>query len=226
MNGIDAIAKKYNLPVIKVPIEYVYLINNNSNNNNNDKKENKYEVSEVEKNKIKEMIKESETNSTKEDIITQMKWKLISYISKEEEGVDKVMLGTNASRTAANLVSFTCKGRGFALPNYLSTSYSLNDVTFIYPMRDFLAKEVGIYNHLHKIIPVNVITLHTKTNTKWSIDHLSQHFIESLQVEFYHTVHTLLKSSSKLYTPSSSIQIHCSLCSKYVIFILLYFILY
>ena len=151
------------------------------------------------------------------------------------------MVGTSASRIATNLISFTCKGRGFALPDELAAMATKfngiemqkcvkiknKGVSFLRPLRDYLSKEIAIYNRHCNLTNPMIVTFDTKGNAKFSIDHLAESkinkkykefifrgFIENLQVEFLHTVHTLLRSSSKLYTPQQTVDFRCAICAR------------
>ncbi len=86
------------------------------------------------------------------------------------------------------------------------------------PMREFVGKEIASYNFYHKISPVFVPTFGTKAGPKFSINQLCEDFIEGLQAEFGHTIHTLLKSGTKLVIPQETSEsdklYRCSLCSS------------
>jgi len=84
-------------------------------------------------------------------------------------------------------------------------------------MREFLTKEIAIFNRFKHLECVTPIELDTKSNPKFSIDHLSEGFIEGLQSDFPHTVHTLLRSGGKLCLPVSAAKLErCSLCNSVV----------
>lgn len=86
-------------------------------------------------------------------------------------------------------------------------------------MKNFLKKEIAIYNHFKKLEIVLIPNFSTKTSSNFSIDRLCEEFVENLQNDFFHTVHTLLRSGDKLSTPEvnsyESYLLTCIFCSRY-----------
>ncbi len=137
--------------------------------------------------KLRKLCSSSVTNTAKEDLLAYLRTTLLAYYAKREgyitcdcihsfhDRFDKVLLGSSASRLAVQLISLTCKGRGFSLPDELAAiETKFNDVSFLRPMRDFLGKEIAIYNRYKKIEPLIVPSLDTMAPLKFSIDHLSE----------------------------------------------------
>lgn len=82
-----------------------------------------------------------------------MKQQLMLYWSVRI-GYDKMLLGSSGQRLAGDLVSSICKGRGFNMQrgiqwiedNHLNTGVGIGR-----PMRDFLEKEVMMYNRIRGV---------------------------------------------------------------------------
>eukprot|EP01119_Soliformovum_irregulare_P000855 TRINITY_DN10628_c0_g1_i1.p1 TRINITY_DN10628_c0_g1~~TRINITY_DN10628_c0_g1_i1.p1 ORF type:complete len:264 (+),score=76.65 TRINITY_DN10628_c0_g1_i1:798-1589(+) len=164
--------------------------------------------------RFQEMMSSIKSNTSKEEMLSHLRMALIAGFARSHK-FEKVLLGDSATRIAINLISATCKGRGMALPDDLAsmdTRYS--HVGFLRPMRDFVSKEIAIYNRYFNLEVASIPTLDTLASTpKFSIDHLTEHFIQSLQMGFDHTIHTLLRSGAKLKHSSLSCATRrCLLC--------------
>jgi len=111
---------------------------------------------------------------------------------------NKVFLADNGTRLAIRVIAFTSKGRGYTLP--FETCFSdkrFPDVTFLRPMKEILAKEVGIYNHYRNISSLILPDFCTKsTNPKLSIDFLTECFY-SFPCGSFHVIGNKYKSISK-----------------------------
>lgn len=85
-------------------------------------------------------------------------------------------MGSSATRIASNIISSTAKGRGFMLSEEVApVDRKYIDVSFIHPMRESLAEEIGIYNYFKKLDLVIFPSFSTKSLTpKFSIDSLSE----------------------------------------------------
>ncbi|PRP74633.1 cytosolic thiouridylase subunit 2 [Planoprotostelium fungivorum] len=195
------VAASYNIPYHSVPFGSIF---NDSEN----------PTQETNREKIEKLMQGCTTNTTREDIIFHMRNLLIANTARTL-GYEKVLFGTSASRMATTLISLVCKGRGYNVAQEIGNNDTkYGDVQFGYPMRDFLGKEVSVYNHHKHLEDVFLPSLDTKTSDpKFSIDHLTESFIEGLQVDFSHTVHTLLRSSVKLTMPKIDQPMTCSICA-------------
>lgn len=66
----------------------------------------------------------------------------------------KALLGTTSHKVATQIMSQICKGRGAAVAQEISFIDDKNfggRVSFMNPLRDFLQKEIGLYNHNRKV---------------------------------------------------------------------------
>jgi len=202
---IEEIVRLYSWPLIIIPLENIFSgdsltgIDTNKNTSN-----------------FFKMFASITTNTSKEDFLNHLKFSLLSSVAQQNH-VEKVLLGSSATRLAITLIASTCKGKGFSIPEELSISRNFDDsVAFVSPMLDFLSKEIAIYNRFNKLETCIIPTLGTIAPAKFSINHLSEGFIEGLQSEFFHTVHTLLRSGGKLSSSESSDfdEVHrCPICS-------------
>ena len=114
-----------------------------------------------------------------------------------------------------------------------------NNIVWLYPMREFLSKEICLFNHFHKLNAPFKLSIDTNTSSKFSINRLTESknrkqfiflflktnhkkkkkkgFIEGLQSEFGQTVFVLLRSAAKLTIPQEKITklYNCCLCGWY-----------
>lgn len=111
----------------------------------------------------------------------------------------KLFLGESSTRLAIKTISLTSKGRGFSLPleisgentwfqgwpeivfgihqeidtNQIHHLYSI-DVIIMRPMKDMIAKEIGIYNQFQGLETLNTRTLTSRMRANVSIDRLTE----------------------------------------------------
>ena len=77
----------------------------------------------------------------------------------------RIFVGSSAHKTATNLLAQLAKGRGASLCNDVvgnptdSKVFGTREVIFCGPMRDFLQKEIGIFNYLNKVDIIQQRTL-------------------------------------------------------------------
>lgn len=85
----------------------------------------------------------------REDLIFYMKRILISEFCLKYN-FKKALFGTNSHKVATQLLAQICKGRGASISHeiaYIDDKNFGGRISFMNPMRDFLKKEIGIYNH-------------------------------------------------------------------------------
>jgi tRNA(Ile)-lysidine synthase TilS/MesJ len=85
----------------------------------------------------------------REDLVLYFKRMIVSEFSLLFN-FKKVLLGTNSHKVAVQLFSQIAKGRGVSASHEISFIDDKNfggRVAFMNPMRDFLKKEIALYNH-------------------------------------------------------------------------------
>lgn len=105
---------------------------------------------------------------------------------------------------------------------------------FVRPLKDFLAKEIGLYSHFSAIcytdcyfwdatsaashLPPLFPSFATLVPRSTSINGLTEELIISLQAEFPHTVNTVIRTAEKLLTVKLDNNLHaqfsCPLCQR------------
>jgi len=97
------------------------------------------------------------TSNFREDLVWCLKkWILLDFAFRY--GFKKLLLGTSAHKLSTLLLGQLAKGRGASVPSeigYLDDKYFNGRIVLMNPMRDFLQKEIGLYNYLNKVPIVN-----------------------------------------------------------------------
>ena len=92
-------------------------------------------------------------SSFREDLILYLKrWVIADFALRFN--FKKVLLGTSGHKVATQLLAQIAKGRGASVPHEISYVDDKNfggRVTFMNPMREFLHKEIGLFNYLSKV---------------------------------------------------------------------------
>ncbi|KAI9141507.1 hypothetical protein BKA69DRAFT_1073807 [Paraphysoderma sedebokerense] len=167
--------------------------------------------------KLQNLFLNSAKMSGKEDLLNHLKMKLL-LLKAKSLGCSRLMLGDSGTRLAIKIISETSKGRGYSLPVDIAGETDwYQDVIVLRPMKDYILKELGIYNTLNNLETIHIPTFTTKTTkSKASIDHITEEFIMGLERDFSNTVSTVYRTASKL-KPSRTIQNKsdqaCSVCS-------------
>ena len=130
----------------------------------------------------------------------------------KELGFTKVITAESASRISSLVLSGICKGSGASVNRFANPCIIEDGISIGRPMRELLDKEVCIYQHLITVpvLPKLSISM-SKGMTNTSIDILVQDFLQNLQSKFPSTVHTLLRTASKLVPVD--IQDKCQICN-------------
>ncbi|KAG5462706.1 MAG: hypothetical protein BJ554DRAFT_3949 [Olpidium bornovanus] len=171
--------------------------------------------------------------SGREALVRQLRIRLLASIARRER-CQVVMFGNSMTRLAVRALSLTSEGRGYVMPQetavvnkdvgdlgcegFLNSADQCTSgaLTFLRPLSDLLAKEIGIYNwylgldrslvHTRLLIP--------RSQVKGSIERLTEDFIVGLDKGFPATVSTVARTVAKVTTRASSDRQHwrCPIC--------------
>lgn len=92
-------------------------------------------------------------SSFREDLIFFLKRLVITNFSLQYN-FKKCLFGTNSHKVATQLLSQICKGRGASTAHEIAFVDDKNfggRVSYMNPMREFLQKEIALYNHNRKV---------------------------------------------------------------------------
>ncbi|KAF2260337.1 hypothetical protein CC78DRAFT_473114 [Lojkania enalia] len=157
------------------------------------------------------------------DVISMLKTRLIVQ-QAQFLGCEGILWGDSTTRLAEKSLTETAKGRGFSLPWQIADGESPYGITFNYPMKDVLKKELVSYVELVQP-PLTSLVHREPTNTQIStgsknttIDDLMKHYFESVEANFPSIVSNVVRTIGKLEAPySSSSDSHCKLCKMPVV---------
>lgn len=154
--------------------------------------------------------------SCKEDFIKNIRYKLIVNIAKHID-CTKIFVGESATWLAVQLLSSLSQGRGANISDETSFIDGRYIIPILRPMREFLSKEIAMYNHFLNIPFQIKCTLSTKADFKASILRLTENFVVGLQSQFPATVSTIYRIGNKLCPDSERIcEEKCILCQSYI----------
>lgn len=143
----------------------------------------------------------------REDLTHYLKrWILCDFALKYN--FKKILFGTSGHTVATELLAQLAKGRGSSIAHeiaYIDDKNFGGRVTFMNPMREFLHKEIALYNHLNKVDVFQQKSLAQINNEKvsapafGSADLLIERFFDRLQDRYnVNTVPTVVRLSNKL----------------------------
>lgn len=99
-----------------------------------------------------------------------------------------IFMADTATRQAIKMISMTSKGRGYSIPLDVGAEndVSFADVAILRPMKDMLAKEIGLYNRFQGLdgfvtAPTN---FGTRAPVKSSIEKLTERKLDYLESDF------------------------------------------
>ncbi|KAF2278251.1 uncharacterized protein EI97DRAFT_373078 [Westerdykella ornata] len=151
------------------------------------------------------------------DIIPILRTRLLVEQAKQS-ACEAVVWGDTTTRLAEKTFSETAKGRGFSLPWQISDGESPFGITFNYPMRDLLKKELFAYADfldpplsplIHDAGP-SPSSMNSKTTT---IDDVMKQYFESAE-NFPNYIANVVTTTSKLEAKAiSPTDPRCALCS-------------
>ncbi|XP_078384995.1 cytoplasmic tRNA 2-thiolation protein 2-A-like [Oculina patagonica] len=163
--------------------------------------------------KLRNLFDATSSMTAKEDLLRTLRSKLL-LMTARNEGYSKVMLADCATRISVRLLSDVSQGRGGDLP--YDTGFSDDrhgDVSYIRPMREFMTKEIALYNFFNNVETVLIPTLGTMSQSHASIDRLTEDFVSGLQADLPFTVSTIFRTGDKLSVKESSEDVTaCALC--------------
>lgn len=145
----------------------------------------------------------------------------------------KIVFADSGQGLVNNIFNTVVKGRGYSLREnigYVDTHFIDGRITILRPLRDFLTKEVLLYNYINDIdvlYPSSTALNNSNTNSKVSIpfsgntNALVNFFFNNLQNRMGSTVTTVLgtaeklklKDQEKIYKENNSI---CVFCLNYI----------
>jgi len=166
--------------------------------------------------KLTHMISSASTLTCKDNLLNTLRLRLLTRASAVT-GHSKVMLGDTCSRLSMRLLSSITQGRGAHIAHEMAFGDArLPDIMVLRPLRDFLAKEIVLYNSLQNIEPTILPNMSTKESSTASLDRLTEGFLNGLQAEFPATVSTVFRTGTKLHASVEEMsgKQMCNMCKS------------
>jgi cytoplasmic tRNA 2-thiolation protein 2 len=154
------------------------------------------------------------------DVVSALRTRLIVEHAKAH-GCEGILWGDSTTNLAQKTLAETAKGRGFSLPWQVAEGESPYGVTFNYPLRDVLKKELVSFVELSQPSlsplvhePSLDATQASMSSKNTTIDDLMKQYFESVEENFPSIVANVVRTTDKLAAPTaSSSDPCCSLCS-------------
>ena len=156
--------------------------------------------------------------TARSDVISTLRNRLIVEHAKSIN-CEGILWGDSTTRLAEKTLAETAKGRGFSLPWHVADGQSPFGLTFNYPLRDLLKKELVSYtdiggDDLPSIVLEAVPTQASMSSKNTTIDDLMKQYFESVEENFPSIVSNVVRTTGKLEaTPTSAAMLRCDLCS-------------
>ncbi|XP_077982237.1 cytoplasmic tRNA 2-thiolation protein 2-A-like [Glandiceps talaboti] len=154
-------------------------------------------IDESQTQRLQDLLASTKSLTAKEDLLQVLRTKLLLHIARTHD-YDRIMVGNSGTNLSICILADLAKGKGAAVPldtNFADRRYG--DIYFLRPMREFIHKEIAIYNRYHSIEPIIIPTLTTKVSVNASINQLTEAFVNGLQVNFPSTVSTVFRTGEK-----------------------------
>lgn len=168
--------------------------------------------------RLDEFLSSMPSATSRSDVLGVLRTRLIVAFAKSK-GCECILWGDSTTRLAEKTLAETAKGRGFSLPWQTGEGESPYGVHFNYPLRDLLKKELLTYSELTSppltpLIMTQTSSAHVSASAKnTTIDDLMSQYFESVELNYPSTVANVVRTSSKLRAPQSSMSDRvCGFC--------------
>lgn len=167
---------------------------------------------------LERLISSVPSATSRADVVQILKSKLIASFAKRVNS-EAIVWGDSTTRLAEKTLAETAKGRGFALPWLISDGLLPSGITYYYPLRDLLKKELAAYSRFAEppLTPLIVqqAPISTIVSAKHStIDDLMKTYFEGVEQNYPSIVANVVRTTSKLQAPDSKDvgDFSCGLC--------------
>ena len=170
---------------------------------------------------LRELLSSLPSASSKTDIITVLRTRLIAEVAKEL-GCEAITWGDSTTKLAERILAETAKGRGASLPSLTSDGLSTNGLLYVFPMRELFRKEVHNYAmFMTPSLPSLITDMATQENASvpassknTTIDALMGRYFASVEVNYPSVVANVVRTSSKLNPPETpTFSAVCEICN-------------
>ncbi|KAF2437603.1 cytoplasmic tRNA 2-thiolation protein 2 [Karstenula rhodostoma CBS 690.94] len=152
------------------------------------------------------------------DVVTTLRTRLVVEYARSS-GCEGVLWGDSTTKLAEKTLAETAKGRGFALPWHVADGETPFGLSFNYPLRDILKKELVAYvdivgSPLPSLVLDSAPTQASMSSKNTTIDDLMKQYFESVEENFPSIVSNVVRTTGKLEATSTTNDTSiCDLCS-------------
>ena len=167
--------------------------------------------------KLRHLFESLTSATARSDVVSTLRTRLIVEYAKSI-GCEGIVWGDSTTKLAEKTLAETAKGRGFSLPWQVTDGPSPFGLTFNYPLRDLLKKELVSYvdiveKHLSSLVIESSPTQASMSSKNTTIDDLMKQYFESVEENFPSIVSNVVRTTGKLEAmPTSAEMPSCSLC--------------
>lgn len=167
--------------------------------------------------RLQELIGSLPSATSRADLVSTLQTRLL-VDAAYKNGCTGILFGESTTRLAEKTLTETAKGRGFSLPWQVSDGMSPYGITFNYPLRDLLKKELVAFSSLTTpsladLIIYNQPSSHISASSKQTtINDLLIQYFESVEENYPSIVANVVRTSSKLEPLTGDETTPCSLC--------------
>jgi cytoplasmic tRNA 2-thiolation protein 2 len=167
--------------------------------------------------RLQEIIGSLPSATSRADLISTFKTRLLVDVAKRNN-CEGILFGESTTRLAEKTLTETAQGRGFSLPWQVSDGMCPYGITFNYPLRDLLKKELMTLSSMTNPPLTDLIifkessaqiSASSKQNT---IDDLMVQYFESVEENYPSIVANVVRTSSKLKSLTGDETTACGLC--------------
>jgi cytoplasmic tRNA 2-thiolation protein 2 len=151
--------------------------------------------------------------SSKRDFVEKMRTMLIARTARKL-GIRYVFVADNLDRLAVRVLSDVALGAGSAIQDKTAFADERQDVIFLRPLRDVLAKETALYCKFMNVPYVVLRKPWTGSPLDSSIQRLLERFVFGVSADFPATTFTLCRTAAKLTPCVTSGGNKCCYCSS------------
>jgi cytoplasmic tRNA 2-thiolation protein 2 len=168
--------------------------------------------------KLASLVGSLNSATARADVVTTLRTRLAVEYAKSS-GCEGVLWGDSTTKLAEKTLAETAKGRGFSLPWHVEDGKSPFGVTFNYPLRDLLKKELVAYvdivgSPLPSLVLESAPTQASMSSKNTTIDDLMKQYFESVEENFPSIVSNVVRTTGKLEATSTTNETSvCDLCS-------------
>jgi cytoplasmic tRNA 2-thiolation protein 2 len=153
--------------------------------------------------------------TSRADVVATLKTRLLVDVAKIN-GCEGILFGDSTTRLAEKTLTETAKGRGFSLPWQISDGMSPYGITFNYPLRDLLKKELMKFSKITPLLNDLIIyrepSIFSASSKQTTIDDLMIQYFESVEENYPSIVANVVRTSSKLKPLTGDETEDCGMC--------------